>query len=109
MDTFKEVDDRGQQPRVSCRWVYTEKEKGGKVTLKARMVARGFEEHNPQIRTDSPTCSKASIILLLLVLSSSSWNLHSLDLKSAYLQGAPINRDLFLIPPNWPIPISCGN
>ena len=99
MDTFEEVDDTGQQPRVSCRWVYTEKEKGGKVTLKARLVARGFEEHNPQIRTDSPTCSKASLRLLLLVLSSSSWTLHSLDVKSAYLQGAPINRDLFLIPP----------
>ena len=32
-----------------------------------------------------------------LVLSSSSWTLHSLDVKSAYLQGAPINRDLFLL------------
>ena len=99
MDTYEEVDDTGQEPRISCRWVLTEKEKAGQIIKKARLVARGFEEQNPQLSTDSPTCAKESLRLLLLILASYYWRLHSLDVKSAYLQGMPINRTLYLIPP----------
>ena len=99
MDTFEEVIDTGQHPRISTKWVCTEKQKGGKLVTKARLVARGFEETDPQIRTDSPTCSKSSLRLILSILVSFSWPLHTLDVKSAFLQGMPINRDIFLIPP----------
>lgn len=100
MDVYESVKDEGQKPCISCRWVCTEKEKGGQMTLKARLVARGFEENNPQIKTDSPTCQKGSLRLLLVILASSNWNLHSIDIKSAYLQGIPINRTLYVKPPS---------
>ena len=86
METFEEVDDLGQ-PTLSCRWVCTDKLKEGKLISKARLVVRGFEENTSQIKTDSPTCSKETIRLLLSVLSSHKRSMHSLDIKSAYLQG----------------------
>ena len=100
--TFTEVDDIGQ-PRISTRWVCTEKVKGGNLILKARLVARGFEEDQSQLRTDSPTCSKESLRMLLCVLSAKKWSLQTIDIKSAYLQGNFISREICLQPP------SCAN
>ena len=95
---FIEVDDLGQ-PRISTRWVCTEKVKNGNLTLKARLVARGFEEDQSQLRTDSPTCSKESLRMLLCILSAKKWRLQTIDIKSAYLQGNFISRDICLQPP----------
>ncbi len=100
MEAFEEVSDTGQ-PRISCRWVCTEKMKGSTPSLKARLVARGFEENTSQLHTDSPTCHKESLRLLLCILSAKSWRLHSLDIKSAFLQGSPIERELYLQPPKY--------
>ena len=96
--TFEEVPNTGQDT-ISTRWVCTRKIKGGKVTHKARLVARGFEENSKSLKTDSPTCSKESLRLVLAIISSNAWKLHSLDVKSAFLQGAPIERDVFIKPP----------
>ena len=98
MNVYTEVEDVGQ-PRISCRWVCTEKVKGDQLKLKARLVARGFEEDTSQLRSDSPTCSKESLRLLLAILASNHWRLNSMDIKGAYLQGLPISRELYLQPP----------
>ena len=66
---------------------------------KARLVARGFEEDSSQFRSDSPTCTKDSIRIMLTVASSYGWKIHSMDIKAAFLQGKPIDRELFLKPP----------
>ena len=97
--TFVEVEDTGQ-PRISTKWVCTENLKGGKLVLKARLVARGFEEDKAQLRTDNPTCYKESLRLLLCILASKKWKLQSIDIKSAYLQGNNISRSIFLQPPD---------
>ena len=99
LKVFEEVEDEGQYPRVSTKWVCTEKSKGNETVVKARLVARGFEETDPQIRKDSPTCAKLSLRLLLLIISTHKWHAHTLDVKSAYLQGTAIDRELYLIPP----------
>ena len=99
LKVFEEVEDEGQNPRVSTKWVCTEKLKGNETVIKARLVARGFEETDPQIRKDSPTCAKLSLRLLLLIISTHKWHAHTLDVKSAYLQGNAIDRELYLIPP----------
>ena len=98
MDTFEEVEDYGQ-PTLSCRWVCTEKMKDGVLVFKARLVVRGFEEDSLQLKKDSPTCNKESVRLLLL--SSNNWSLHTLDIKSAFLQGNSIRRELYLKPPKF--------
>ena len=77
----------------------TEKVKCGETVTKARLVARGFEEDTMCIRKDSPTCSKESVRIVLSVTISFGWQIHSVDVKAAYLQGDTINRDLYLKPP----------
>ena len=68
--------------------------------IKARLVARGFEEENlNEIRKDSPTCSKENLRIVLAIISSRQWQASSLDVKSAFLQGNQIDRDLYLKPP----------
>ena len=99
MDVYTEVDNDGQN-YITTRWVCTEKLKGGKMVQKARLVARGFEEDASQLRKDSPTCSKESLRMLLCILAANNWELRSIDIKSAYLQGCPISRELYIFPPD---------
>ena len=56
-NVFNEVSDNGQEV-ISTRWVFTQKSQDGETKVKARLVARGFEEDTADIRTDSPTISK---------------------------------------------------
>ena len=97
-NAYEEVPDTGQ-PRITSKWVCTEKMKGGHMITKARLVARGFEEDKSQIRTDSPTCYKDSLRMLLTVLSAKKWRMKSIDIRRAYLQGNRIQREVFLKPP----------
>ncbi len=67
--------------------------------MKARLVARGFEEENTEgIRRDSPTITKENLRLVATIIASHSWSIHSMDVTSAFLQGTPINRTVYLIP-----------
>ena len=94
-DVFEKVEDCGQDT-VSARWVLTEKAEDG---VNARLVARGFEEEDLKDRTDSPTCLKDSLRLSLTLMASFRWKCHSIDIKSAFLQGKKINRNVFIRPP----------
>ena len=97
-DVFEEVKDVGQ-PRVSCKWVIVSKMKDGEKIVKARLVARGFEEKASNARTDSPTCSRQSLRMAFIMTSTMGWQIQSLDITSAFLQGNSIERDVFLKPP----------
>ena len=97
-DVFEEIDYEGQ-PTVSSRWVFTEKNVEGKQVTKARLVARGFEESTQGIRTDSPTCTKYSLRMVMVTAVVYNWEVNSLDIASAFLQGYPIERDQYLSPP----------
>ena len=98
-DVFEVVPDVGQS-RVSTKWVITEKFKNGKKIVKGRLVARGFEENlSKNTRTDSPTCSRQALRLCFVTASTMCWELHSLDVTSAFLQGNLIERDVFVQPP----------
>ena len=73
--------------------------KDGKPVVNARLVARGFGEDTSDFRKDSPACSKESIRLALALASAFKWECHSLDVKSTYLQGNYIKREVYLRPP----------
>ena len=78
-----------------------QKYKGKGMYYKARLVARGFEESNLiNICKDSPTCCKEHFRLLLAIVVTNKWKVHSLDIKSAFLQGKNIDRELYLKPPS---------
>ena len=90
-------EDRGQRC-LSVRWVLTPKMIDSVVSTKARLCACGFEE-NQDFRTDSPTCSRIGIRFALTVISSFSWRLNSIDVKTAFLQGKEMERTVYLRPP----------
>jgi hypothetical protein len=94
---YEEVPDVGQ-PCISVRWVIRPKVIDGKLQTKARLCARGFEE-TCEFRTDSPTCMRESVRAALCIIVTKSWVLHSIDYKTAFLQGNPIERELFVRPP----------
>ena len=81
---------------ISVTWVTTDK--GYK--RKARLVARGyFNEVLENTETVSPTCRQESLRLLFTVISSKSCQLKSRDIASVFLEGRPIDRLVYLIPP----------
>eukprot|EP00795_Rhopilema_esculentum_P002321 gene2321-biopygen11363 len=92
-DVYDEVEDVGQ-PCISTKWVITQKDGG----MKARLVARGFEE-TQYIESNSPTVAKTTMRILLATATSNGWTVKSSDITSAFLQGKQIQRDVFIKPP----------
>ena len=95
---YEEVHNIGQS-YISVRWVVTSKKVDGLLKTKARLVARGFEEDSSQFRTDSPTCMRESIRIMLSLAASFGWEISSMDIKAAFLQGKLIDREVYLKPP----------
>ena len=95
---YTEVEDTGQ-PAITTRWVLTEKSVEGVRVVKARLVVRGYEEKASNIRTDSPTVCRESLWLVSTIAVSNKWKIHSMDVKSAFLQGFPIECVVHVIPP----------
>ena len=92
-DVCEEVDHDGQNC-ISTRWIVTVK----KEKVKARLVARGYEEE-ALVRRDSPTVDKSGIRILLMIAASKGWKVQSTDIRSAFLQGSELERDVYIKPP----------
>ena len=93
---YEPVPSTGQK-YISTRWVLTDKIIGGERKVKARLVARGFEEKNEELTKDSPTCAKESLCLIFAIMATRKWKIHSIDIKAAFLQGRPIDRKVYLL------------
>ena len=101
--TYKEVKESRLSPGqrsnlIASTWSVVNKGTSSDPVIKARLCARGDLE-KVEVRTDSPTTSKASIRLILSLAASNKWVLHSLDFTNAFLQGASLEREVFLRPP----------
>ena len=97
-NVFEETVDKGQST-ISTRWVITEKKNVDNTPIiKARLVVRGFEEED-RSQCDSPTASKSTMRTFLLVSANEGWAPQTIDIKSAFLQGKPIERDIYIQPP----------
>ena len=92
---YEEVRNQGQQC-ISTRWVLWEK--GEKKEVRARLVARGFEEE-VDVPVDSPTVSKCTVRMVLAIAVAKQWVVKAIDIKSAFLQGQALQRDVYLKPP----------
>ena len=98
-DVYEPVPYNGQKV-INSRWVLKEKHKpNGSQALRARLVARGFEEDSSSMQTDSPTCGSESLRTVFVIAASNKWKGSSIDIKAAFLQGAYLERDVFLRPP----------
>jgi len=65
---------------------------------KVRLVIRWFEE-DEEIQVDAPTAAKVTLRTVLAIAANEDWILKTIDFKSAFLQGRPIERSVYLIPP----------
>ena len=92
-EAFEEVAFTGQCV-IGPRWVVQEKNE----KIKARFVVKGCEEETDP-RSDSPTASKESLKLFLTIAANEDFEVKSLDVTSAFLQGYPLKRDVFIHPP----------
>ena len=92
-NTYSVVEDTGQEA-ISTTWVLTEKEGA----IRARLTARGFEEER-NVRSDSPTVQSASMRFLLAMAATRHWDICTTDIKSAFLQGQVLDRDVYIKPP----------
>ena len=95
---YETVDSKNQK-YITTRWVNTEKYINGEQTIKSRLVARGFQEENDNLLTDSPTCTKEGLRLSMIVIASKKWTCCAIDIKSAFLQGRSIEREVYVKPP----------
>ena len=93
-DTYEEVNDNGQKV-LSTRWVITNKNG----PTKARLAVRGFEEKDLEIPRDSPTVGKGAMRLLISIAVLKNWSLKTTDIKSAFLQGKELEREIYIKPP----------
>ena len=65
---YKEVKDYSQET-LSSRWVMTDKSKGKRTKVKARLVCQGFSEVI-EVQADSPTGNKETLRLLLSIAAT---------------------------------------
>ena len=70
---------------ISLRWVLTKQTPDG-IIPKAWHVARRFKE-DCKFEKESPTCLKESLHILFSICAQNDWKLHSIDIKTAFLQG----------------------
>eukprot|EP00253_Pinus_taeda_P014314 PITA_14314 len=87
---------------VRCKWVYrTKYGPDGKVDKhKARLVAKGFSqvEGIDYTETFSPVAKMNSIRLVLSLAASLKWEVHQMDVKSAFLHG-DLHEEIYMEQP----------
>jgi len=71
---------------VGCRWLFRKKQDG---RFKVRLVAKGYSQE-PGIdfhETFAPVAKFTSLRILLALVPENNWELHSMDVKTAFLHG----------------------
>ena len=106
----REIEDTVPRGRIlSSRWAYRDKNlaqrranPGVAWRPKARLVIGGHEDPDlagGRVISDSPTVSRATLILLLQICCSRTWQAAAGDVAAAFLNGVYIQRTLFMRQP----------
>lgn len=82
---------------IGSRWVFSVKNDG---RFKARLVAQGFSQSKgvDYFDTYSPTIHMDSLRILLAVAAFRDWEIHQVDVKTAYLEG-DLPEDVYMRTP----------
>ena len=94
--TSDSIPERTLTSRMLLKW---SKYADGTPRAKARLVVRGFNDVdalNGELPTASPTTSRLSRSLLLSISSCLHWKAWAADVATAFLQGLPQERSLWL-------------
>ncbi|WVZ79226.1 hypothetical protein U9M48_026830 [Paspalum notatum var. saurae] len=89
--TWELVDPPANCRPIGLKWVYKVKrdERGEVVRHKARLVARGFVQREGIDFEEvfAPVARMESVRLVLALAATRGWNVHHMDVKSAFLNG----------------------
>ena len=100
--TFTLVPLPANRTAIGCKWVYkTKRGADGAITKhKARLVAKGFLQRYgvDYDETYAPVARYPSIRAILALTAHHDWELHQMDIKSAYLNG-DLEEDIFMAQP----------
>jgi len=94
--TSDSIPEKTLTSRMLLKW---SKNADGTPRAKARLVVRGFNDVdalNGELPTASPTTSRLSRSLLLSISSCLHWKAWAADIATAFLQGLPQERSLWL-------------
>jgi hypothetical protein len=87
---------------IGCKWVYkTKRGAAGQITkYKARLVAKGYAQRYgvDYEETYAPVARYTSIRAILALTAHHNWELHQMDVKSAYLNG-DLEEDIYMQQP----------
>ena len=102
-EVWDEVDQPEDTNIIGCRWVFRiKRDSNGKVLkYRARLVAQGFTQlYGIDFQeTFAPVARLSSIRTVIALAASEDWELHQMDVKSAYLN-SPIDTAIYMrLPP----------
>jgi hypothetical protein len=100
--TWELADLPAGRKAIKCKWVYKLKYSGTGELLrhKARLVAKGFTQiHGIDFdETFSPVARLDSVRLLLALAALEDWDIHQIDVKTAFLNGE-LDEELYMEQP----------
>jgi hypothetical protein len=87
---------------VGCKWVYKTKydSKGNIERFKARLIAKGFTQREGIDYNEifSPISSKDSFRIIMALVAHFNWELHKMDVKTAFING-DLQEDVYMAKP----------
>lgn len=101
-DTWDLVELPTNKTPIGCKWLFKPKmnEDVSIEKLKARLVAKGYSQHECIDFDDTfAHVAKLNAISILIALATKyNWELHQLDVKSAFLNGE-LKEEIYLVQP----------
>jgi histone deacetylase 1/2 len=102
--TWDVIDRPPDRKPISAKWIFKVKQNNDTTKLKARIVARGFQQREGVDYQDifAPVVRWSTIRIILALAAKNKWDLHQMDVITAFLNGT-INEDVLMeIPEGFP-------
>ncbi len=84
-----------------ARMVRTNKAKEGEpLEARSRIVVPGhLDQDLGSVRSDAPTAPQLALHMMMQVAATFKWKLQAFDVEAAFLNGVPLERELYVRPP----------